>query len=231
MAHFDPETGRLCLHVVYDGAPFSGKTTSLWTLAHAFGRQVETPEERQGRTVYFDWLDYDGGLYRDEPIRCRIIAVPGQSERLAYRLKILKAADAVVFVADTTAAGFASTREHFADLCERLTGRDREIPILVQLNKRDAADAVDLDQAEASFVPGAVRSLVSVATDGEGVREIFTLAVGEAIRALRQEHVSGLTLQPIPSADEPDLANPASLFDQLTLRLRRERALRSGDAQ
>ncbi|MEM8931434.1 MAG: GTPase domain-containing protein [Acidobacteriota bacterium] len=214
MAHVDSETGRLHLHVVYDGAPWSGKTTSLWALARRFGRSVETPEERQGRTLYFDWLDVAGGRYREAPIQCRIIAVPGQLELAARRNLILEAADAVVFVADTTADRFAATLAHHDDLLGRLSTRDRTVPVVAQLNKRDAEDVIDLAEVRARFVGTSACTFASVATDGAGVQEAFVLAVGEAIRALRRVE-SAHPIQPLPEPGHLDLADPVTLYEQM----------------
>jgi hypothetical protein len=50
--------------VVYDGPPQAGKTTSVRALARSFGREIYTPEEQDGRTVHFDWLEGARGLQR-----------------------------------------------------------------------------------------------------------------------------------------------------------------------
>ena len=215
MAHVDAATGRLHLHIVYDGAPWSGKTTSVRALARHFGRAVETPEERQGRTLYFDWLDVSGGLYRDAPIQCRVLAVPGQAEWSSRRLHILEAADAVVFVADTTMGGFATTLAHHDALLGHLSSRDRAVPVIVQLNKRDAADAIAWSEARARFVGTSAHVLTTVATDGDGVHETFVLAVGAAIRSIRRAQSAAGTTQPLPHAGDRDLRDPASLYEQM----------------
>ena len=57
MAVLHPDDDVLVLSVVYDGPPEAGKTTSVRALAKSVGREVYTPEEQDGRTVYFDWLE------------------------------------------------------------------------------------------------------------------------------------------------------------------------------
>ncbi|HKU41917.1 MAG TPA: hypothetical protein VJR89_27355, partial [Polyangiales bacterium] len=103
MPIIDNKRGVLVVRLVYDGPPMSGKTTSLRTLARGLGVSVETPEERDGRTVYFDWMDYVGGLFEGRQIRCQVVSVPGQTEHARRRQQLLASADAVVLVADTRA--------------------------------------------------------------------------------------------------------------------------------
>lgn len=214
MAYIDPETGSLNLHVVYDGAPYSGKTSSLRTLGRKLEREVVTPEERDGRTTYFDWMEYQGGRCLGRPVHCRVVAVPGQPELAARRSTILDAADAIVFVADTTSEGFAVTLEHFENLRRRLRERAQDVPIVLQLNKRDRADALDLEASVARLDPD-LRSVATVATDGEGVRTAFVFAVGEAIRGLRQSRQLYEARQSLFDTQEVVLPSPERLLEIL----------------
>ena len=212
MAHLDPKSGRLTLHVVYDGAPLSGKTTTVRALAIKHGGFVETPEERDGRTTYFDWLDRDAGQFNGQPIQCRLIAVPGQDRYAVRRAMLLEAADVVIFIADTTATRFDRTLNQFENLKARLRSRDRKIPVLVQLNKRDDDGALDLAEVRATFKGRCVHCLETVAREGEGVQEMLALAAGAAIRALRESPL-GITKE---LAKAEDLAaDPASLLEQM----------------
>jgi hypothetical protein len=72
----DHSEQAVVISVVYHGPPEAGKTTTLRTLARGFGREVYTPEERDGRTVHFDWLEHIGGRFEGSPIRCQIVSVP-----------------------------------------------------------------------------------------------------------------------------------------------------------
>src|SRR5690349_12855697 len=101
MPTIDESHGWLVVRIVYDGPALSGKTTSLRALAQGLASKVESPEERDGRTLYFDWVEYVGGLYEGRQIRCQVLSVPGQRE-LSHRRKLLvESADAVVCVLDT----------------------------------------------------------------------------------------------------------------------------------
>ena len=63
MAVLDVDRNAVVIRIVYDGPPHAGKTTSLRALGRSLGRSVEAPSEVAGRTVYFDWMEYTGGLF------------------------------------------------------------------------------------------------------------------------------------------------------------------------
>jgi hypothetical protein len=100
------------IRIVYDGAPMAGKSTSVRALGRGLGGEVVTPAEVSGRTLYFDWLDYTGGLFEGRRIRCQIISVPGQATLAPRRRRLLESADVIVFVGDSTPAGFAADRSY-----------------------------------------------------------------------------------------------------------------------
>jgi hypothetical protein len=79
MAVLDRQNGCVVIRVVYDGAPMAGKTTSVAALGRGLGAAVFSPAELEGRTLFFDWLDYTGGLFEGHRIRCQIVSVPGQA--------------------------------------------------------------------------------------------------------------------------------------------------------
>src|SRR5262245_57861088 len=128
MVLLDPETDEVVIRVVYDGPPEAGKTTSVRALAGSLGCAMYTPEQKDGRTVFFDWLDYTERLFESHRIRCQVVSVPGQSILAPRQQSLLRNADVVVFVADTT-------REHLNGLPAYLTklsrtlSRDDEPPI------------------------------------------------------------------------------------------------------
>lgn len=184
MAYFDSETGCLNLQVVYDGAPFSGKTSSVVSLGRLLGREVVISEQHNERTAYFDWLELAGGDCHGRPIKNRVVSVPGQQELEHRRDVILSGADAIVLVVDSSAQAFAQTVEHFESLKAKLAGRSSHVPILLQLNKRDAEDALPRDEVTALLDPS-LPVVETVATTGNGVREALVLVVGEAVRELR----------------------------------------------
>ena len=208
MALFHPDSGNLILHVVYDGIPRSGKTESVRSLGRLFDRPVRTFEERDGRTLFFDWLDYAGGTCLDRPIQCRVLSVPGQIELSRRRTRIVSAADVVVFVFDSSPEGVEASQRRFRTLQRQLKSRHRPIPVLVQANKQDltGAEPPRSVQERLGVEP---TPLATVATEDRGIREVFVLAVGAAVRSLREadlvfphKHRDGTAESSLPGPDE-----------------------------
>lgn len=205
MAVIDEEHGHLVVRVVYDGPPLSGKTTSLRTLAKGLGAEVQTPEEYDGRTLYFDWVDYVGGMFEGRQIHCQILSVPGQLELAPRRHALLRSADVVVLVADTRTSEFPAATA-LLELTARWC-RDQAPPVgmVFQANKRDAPDAVSRDAMLATVRAIAPIAVVeTIATEGDGVRESFVFAVRLAldrVRALASAGALAATLD-VESADQ-----------------------------
>lgn len=217
MAIIDPVSGRLILQIVYDGAPRSGKTESVRALGRTFGRETFTPCEQDGRTVYFDWLETQGGTCLGRPIQFRIIAVPGQDHLESRRRLLLFAADAVVFVADSSPQRFARSLEKLADLRSWVAHTRRRVPVVLQLNKRDLSTGADKQELAERAGDELVRHYVeSVATDGAGVREAFVLAASEAVRDLRRSGVLYTSLDAGPSPHQIHPATPNQLLEILS---------------
>ncbi|MEO1368178.1 MAG: GTPase domain-containing protein [Acidobacteriota bacterium] len=212
MAQLDPETGHFSLQIVYDGAPESGKTSSVVSLGRLLECPVVTPGENRGRTVFFDWMDYVGGACHGRPVQCRVITVPSREELAARRRVILDAADAVLFVIDSSAATFADSRDRFFRLLSDLELRRRKIPIVLQVNKRDAPDALSLDAILDDLDPD-LESVESIATKGWGIREAFVVVVSSAIRTLQSSHV--LQSRSAFETQEMQLPDPEQLRELL----------------
>jgi signal recognition particle receptor subunit beta len=219
MSVIDSERGVLVIRIVYDGPPLSGKTTSLRSLAKRLSAAtVTSPGEVDGRTTFFDWVEYVGGLFDGRQIRCQIVSVPGQRELRHRRDMLLASADAVVFVCDSRTDSFVAGIKGLEDLATHCRTREPPVGIVVQANKRDAPDAVPRDTMRSALDAIAPMVLVdSIATDGEGVREAFVLAVRLALDRTRALATDGELPHGPPADDTPDdlLARLRSLEDNL----------------
>lgn len=194
----------LAIRVVYDGPPESGKTTSLRTLAGSLSQPLFSPEEVDGRTLLFDWMEYVGGSFDGQSIRCQIVSVPGQTVLAERRMALLATADAVVFVADTRASRRAETRQALLSLQKALDGRPLPRPgIVVQANQRDREDAVPIAELRDTFDRAGFALVESVAPAGTGIREAFVLAVRLALDRARELQAAGQAVSP-PEASNPD---------------------------
>jgi signal recognition particle receptor subunit beta len=176
------------VRIVYDGPPISGKTTSVRTLAEGLGRTSETPDEVNGRTLFFDWVDYVGGMFEGHRIRCQIVTVPGQEALAERRRYLLSTADSVVFVADTTREGWIQSRLALESCIAGLESTPyAPVGVVLQANKRDSEDAIPKDVLSEELSKHSSLGIVeSVATTGRGVREAFVFGVRLALDRVRE---------------------------------------------
>jgi signal recognition particle receptor subunit beta len=184
----DVQGNAMVIRVVYDGPPFSGKTTTLRALSADLSRPLETPQEAAGRTLFFDWVDYTGGRFEGRPIRCQVVSVPGQRALRERRRRLLADADAVVFVADTGRLGLDLSLQYARELREFLARAEAPQPgVVVQANKRDVEDALEMPEVIAAFRKQGleVGFVESTATTTAGVKEAFVFAVRLALDRAR----------------------------------------------
>lgn len=191
MAIFDPLVRKLVVRIVYDGPGFAGKTTNIERICELVPveRRTElyTPGALKGRTMFFDWLEVDGGKIGGVDLRVQILSVPGQAQRSYRRRPLLFSADTVVFVADSTEEGFAETRRSFKLLARYLREREDDVPLLMQANKQDVEGARAPDAVLASLVKNPqIPVYGACAMSGEGVRETFQAAMKLAIKDVRE---------------------------------------------
>jgi hypothetical protein len=213
MAVIAPNDDCVVIRVVYDGAPMAGKTTSVATLGRGLGAGVYSPADLNGRTLYFDWLDYTGGLFEGRRIRCQIVSVPGQATLAPRRRRLLESADVVVFVGDSSPSGFEADRRYLGALRGVLNSvGGPPIGIVLQANKRDLTDAVSLTQIRGMLDELELRSAVieSVATEGAGIRETFVFAVRLALDRVRELMRTGALV-----TAQPKINSAADLLEEM----------------
>ncbi|HEX7050315.1 MAG TPA: GTPase domain-containing protein [Longimicrobiales bacterium] len=162
--------------IVYYGPGLCGKTTNLEYVYNKVnpetrGKLISLATETE-RTLFFDFLPVDLGSIRGFRTRFHLYTVPGQVYYNASRRLILKGVDGVVFVADSKSdrmdANIASMQNLYENLAEY--GYDpRELPTVIQYNKRDLPEAVGVDELRAQLNPSELPDFEAVATQGTGV--------------------------------------------------------------
>jgi mutual gliding-motility protein MglA len=176
VAQVDFHERQLTLKLVYYGPPLSGKTTNLRALhgrVDALNRgRLMTLDTRDDRTLFFDLLPL---FFRtgSVSIRLKVYTVPGQPMHEWTRRIVLQRADGVVFVADSSQAQAANNREAWEGLSRHLNAlRLDHVPVVVQYNKRDLPDRVEMAEADRFGDPH--RHLVEAqAVSGAGVLQTF----------------------------------------------------------
>ena len=183
MAQVDFSERQLTLKLVYYGPPLSGKTSNLRALHANVDKlnrgRLMTLDTRDDRTLFFDLLPI---FFRTSSfsMRIKVYTVPGQPVHEATRKVVLAGADGVVFVADSSPDQREANRASWHNLTANLKAfaLDR-IPIVVQYNKRDLANAVPIDQVDRFGDPNR-KILEARAKDGPGVVQTFFELVGGA---------------------------------------------------
>ncbi|MCB9562439.1 MAG: GTPase domain-containing protein [Kofleriaceae bacterium] len=176
MAQVDFHERQLTLKLVYYGPPLSGKTTNLRALhgrVDALNRgRLMTLDTRDDRTLFFDLLPL---FFRagSVSIRLKVYTVPGQPMHEWTRRIVLQRADGVVFVADSSVTQATANREAWDGLSHHLGAlRLDHVPVVVQYNKRDLPDRVEMASADRFGDPH--RPLMEAqAVSGVGVVETF----------------------------------------------------------
>ncbi|MBI4540467.1 MAG: gliding-motility protein MglA [Gemmatimonadetes bacterium] len=162
--------------IVYYGPGLGGKTTNLEYIYEKVnpetrGKMISLATETE-RTLFFDFLPVDLGTIRGFKTRFHLYTVPGQVYYNASRKLILKGVDGVVFVADSQVERTDANIDSMHNLYENLAeyGYDlREVPFVIQYNKRDLPNIVSWDEMQAQLNPDGVPDFEAVAVKGIGV--------------------------------------------------------------
>lgn len=183
--------------VVYYGPAFSGKTTNveiLYRIVPATQRgELHSLRTAQDRTLFFDYVPVELGEIAGFKARYKLFTVPGQVYYKETRRVVLQGADAVVFVADSSPDRAQANLDALVDLEENLQAQNLDlasIPLVLQLNKRDVADALAADAMAADLNPFGVPVVEAIASEGRGVLETLRRVVDIAGQRVL-ENVSG----------------------------------------
>lgn len=162
--------------IVYYGPGLCGKTTNLQyiyerTNPEAKGKMISLATETE-RTLFFDFLPLALGEIRGFKTRFHLYTVPGQVFYDASRKLILKGVDGVIFVADSQIERLEANQESVDNLRINLAEQGyslEKIPYVVQYNKRDLPNVVDLEELRTLINPMKVPDFEAVARTGVGV--------------------------------------------------------------
>lgn len=172
--------------IVYWGPGESGKTTNYFRLREKFdgvklnsGYSIETTD---GRTLWQDSIRLSFYLNLKDikfNIITQIVTATGQERFLSTREYVLDGADGVVFVADSDPEKMEQNKRSFRELISFT--QDKNIPYVIQLNKRDIETAISLKdfkkelglpQAEV-YTDNTLVVYPTVALEGDSVRLCF----------------------------------------------------------
>jgi signal recognition particle receptor subunit beta len=211
--------------IVYAGPGAAGKETTLQfiynKLKAEFRGPLKTARLQDDVMLFFDFMPPSEGSVQGYNVRFHLYTLPGElTDPLSWKM-LLKGVDGIVFVADLTASRLGQGRASLDQLQELLAGYGKgltALPLVVQANKRDSAEAVPLDELRQTLGRAALPLVPASAVSGEGVLESLFQVVKTVLKELRE---SGLTLgtppeqvdsstetvgakPPMPAAPEPE---------------------------
>jgi signal recognition particle receptor subunit beta len=151
MALINTASREIQCKIVYYGIGRSGKTTNVEFIhknspEHTHGQMlsVATIEEK---TLTFDLLPVDLGLVHGYHIRFHLYTVPGQIRYEQTRHMILNNVDGIVQVVDSSRDRLEENYSSLVELETQMMGLGKDlaqIPLVIQWNKRDLPDALDI---------------------------------------------------------------------------------------
>jgi len=178
MVLFNYATKEITAKVVYYGPGLCGKTTNLQFVYDSLPSNNKSKmlslATKTDRTLFFDFLPLDLGKIRGMRTKLQLYTVPGQVYYNSTRQLVLKGADGIVFVADSQDFALDANQESLQNLEDNLKRqgvRIREIPIVLQYNKRDLPNALPVAEIDREINKLGAPHFESVATTGLGVEE------------------------------------------------------------
>lgn len=177
--------------IVYYGPSLGGKTTNLqWVYHKTTNDKSELfalPTDVE-RTLFFDFLPLNIGDIRGFKTRFHLYTVPGQVVYDASRKLILKGLDGVVFVADSQAERMEENLQAMDNLKTNLDQQGyniREIPLVIQYNKRDLPNALPVAELRNSLNKYNAPDFEGTASEGQGVFESLKTVSKSIITVLK----------------------------------------------
>ncbi len=177
--------------IVFYGPGMSGKTTNL-EIVHQ-----KAPEENKGeltsistegdRTLFFDFMPLDLGNVAGMRTKFQLYTVPGQVYYNSTRKLVLQGVDGVIFIADSDGSKMDENIESYNNLIENLEeyGKDiREMPHVLQYNKRDHPNALPVEELDKQLNKFGVPTFEAVAVTGEGVFPTLKVLCGMVLESI-----------------------------------------------
>jgi len=178
MVLFNYATKEITAKIVYYGPGLCGKTTNLQFVYDSLPSNNKSKmlslSTKTDRTLFFDFLPLDLGKIRGMRTKLQLYTVPGQVYYNSTRQLVLKGSDGIVFVADSQDFALDANLESLQNLEDNLKRqgvRIREIPIVMQYNKRDLPNVLPAAEMDREINKYGAPHFESVATTGIGVEE------------------------------------------------------------
>jgi signal recognition particle receptor subunit beta len=202
--------------IVYYGPGMSGKTTNL-EIVHQ-----KAPDNNKGeltsistdgdRTLFFDFMPLDLGNIAGMRTKFQLYTVPGQVYYNSTRKLVLQGVDGVIFIADSDGEKMQENIESYENLIENLReyGKDiRELPHVIQYNKRDHPNALPVAELDKQMNKFGVPTFEAVAVTGEGVFPTLKVLAGMVLESIDKMNQRGSSSRATPQPAQASGARAA----------------------
>lgn len=193
MAFINDKTKEVNCKVVYYGPPFCGKSTSLRKIYENIRDQQKDSlvslSQDGDRTLYFDFVPLALGKHKNYQIHLHLYTVPGEAAYKQARKIISKGVDGVVFLADSHLEKLEDNLNSMMELKEMIEeegGEFEKLPMVIQYNKRDVANAVSVEELRKLLNPNKVPDFETVATQGTGIMEALKAVSSRVLKSLQE---------------------------------------------
>lgn len=205
--------------IVFFGPGLSGKSSNLkhvhGKLKPEFRGAMKAMSVQDARMLFFDFTPPGDGNVHGYRVRFHVYTVSGAVVEPAAWKMVLKGVDGVVFVADAAADRAAANQESLESLAAFLKGYGQSltsVPMVLQYNKCDLADALPVEDLDRLLNPSRLPSFKASSQSGEGVLQSLLSLVKAVLGELRTRGLEGVTapegLQGIVDGPVPASAPP-----------------------
>lgn len=190
--NIDYKNRKIQCKIVYYGPAGSGKTTNLEMIAGpSEKRKIRVVKNGQS---FFEMVTIKAGQIKNIDVVFNLFAVPGQDFygsdiHADVRKMILKAADGIIFVADSQRLKLDENIFAMSELENFLSDHKidvRKIPMVIQYNKRDAITALPTAKMDAEVNRLSLPTKEAIATNGEGVFKTLKVCTEIVLQATKQ---------------------------------------------
>ena len=200
MALFNHVIKEVNAKIVYFGPGFGGKEASVThiyrKLNPEFRSAFKAMTVQGNRMLFFDFRPTEKGV-EGYSVRFHLYTVVDEVLKPSTWKMVLKGADGVVFVADSDPARQQENLDRLNELQGLLAAEGAgidQIPFVIQYNRRDIADAVELEELQRRLNRCNVPGFPSVATTGDGVLPPLSSLIKMVLAKIREsleEQVKG----------------------------------------
>lgn len=180
MSFINHQAKQIHCKIVYYGPSLGGKTTNIqWVYNQTAGKDKSELFSLPGdaeRTLFFDFLPLSIGEIRGYQTRFHLYTVPGQVVYDSLRRPLIRGLDGVIFVADSQRERMEENLQSLENLEKNLEMQGyniKEVPLVIQYNKRDLPNAMPVNELRAALNKYNAPDFEGMANQGKGVFDSF----------------------------------------------------------